>query len=156
MLGFHQSQHSARFFLENNSSAAVAIAALSKRMQGAQGRLMHISAEPCTSFLILNAQQIAVVKKVKSVYRDKMLHYSFLINTYYLFVLIISFTTSMLWQVLEKRYDPATSILDLSRFHYDPIFLAENIMPVLWDPPICKQVKLRNLVDMIIPSEIHL
>lgn len=64
MLGFHQSQHTSRFYLENNSAAATAIGALNKRMQGAEGRLMQIMVEPCTSFLLLNVQQMAIVKQV--------------------------------------------------------------------------------------------
>lgn len=43
-------------------------------------------------------------------------------------------------QVLEKRFNATNCILDMSRFHYDNVFLSENIMPLLWDPAILRQV----------------
>uniref|UniRef100_A0A2P2HZA0 Nuclear RNA export factor 1-like n=1 Tax=Hirondellea gigas TaxID=1518452 RepID=A0A2P2HZA0_9CRUS len=47
---------------------------------------------------------------------------------------------SLAKQVLERRYDAALNILNLSHFHHDPLFLENNILPVLWDPAIFKQI----------------
>ncbi|XP_018014331.1 nuclear RNA export factor 1 [Hyalella azteca] len=62
--GYHHATSSARFFLEDSSCAAMAIKGLNKRMQGSSGRLMQIQVEPCSSFIILNAQQMLTVKEV--------------------------------------------------------------------------------------------
>lgn len=64
ILGYHHSTSSTRFYLENNNAAAAAIKALDKRMQGSTGRLMQIQVEPCQEFLLLNGQQLAVIKQV--------------------------------------------------------------------------------------------
>lgn len=69
MLGFHQSTNSARFFIENNSAAAESMKSLHKRMQGSSGMVMQITVQACNSFLILNAQQIIIVKEVRPVMR---------------------------------------------------------------------------------------
>lgn len=45
-------------------------------------------------------------------------------------------------QVLQRRYDASRSLLDLSNFHLDPVFLRENILPVMSDPAIFRQVML--------------
>ncbi|KAF2354784.1 Nuclear transport factor 2 [Trinorchestia longiramus] len=105
MLGYYQSTNSARFFLENNTCAAMAIKALHKRMQGSTGKVMHIQVEPCQSFLILNAQQMITVK-----------------------------------ETLMRRYNAALNFLELSAFHLDPTLVEQDVLPVLSDPAIFRQV----------------
>lgn len=105
ILGYHHSTTSARFYLENNNVAAEAIKALDKRMQGSAGRLMLIHVEPCQEFLLLNGQQLSVIK-----------------------------------QALQHRFDAASSLLDMTEFHKDPLLLEQNILPVLCDPAIFRQV----------------
>jgi len=103
MFGYHQ-ETSANFYVEG-SSVARSIEALSRRIKGEDGALLNISCQPCKHFLLLNSDQISVLK-----------------------------------EVLASRFDGNLQMLNLSKLHSDPRLVAEDILAVLSDPDVLKQV----------------